>query len=266
MEHDHDHHKRKACCEKGDRGPQGVPGLQGLQGPQGVAGVAGQQGVQGVKGDKGDQGEKGDTGVQGIAGVNGVDGAVGPMGPQGVPGEQGLQGVPGDCVECPCHCKPGLTEFAEVGSNDAQLLSPSLGLNLAGGVAKLEATIYNTPGIDVSMAAVTGEVKALVAGWYELTYGVGAFLNPLPAPLPAWSISIFRNGVYAVGSTACALPISPEQQATEVVSALLIHLDANDVVVIANTSTAPLYLASPTLGTNSSPNSAFIVMKLLKAD
>jgi hypothetical protein len=235
MEHDHDHdHKRKCCCEKGDTGPQGVPGVQGQQGIQGVPGLNGQQGAQGL---------------QGL---------------QGVPGEQGIQGVPGECAQG--HCHGGITEFAEVGSNDAQLLSPSLGANLPGGVAKLEATIYNTPGIDVSMAAVTGEVKALKAGWYELTYGVGAFLNPLPAPLPAWSISVFKNGVYAVGSTACALPISPEQQATEVVSTLLVHLAANDVVTIANTSTAPLYLAAPTLGTNSLPNSAFMVIKLLKAD
>jgi hypothetical protein len=259
-EHEHEWRKKKCCCEKGDTGPQGVPGVQGTQGLQGVPGV---DGAQGVKGDKGD---KGDTGSQGIQGVAGATGAQGIPGAQGVPGPQGLQGVPGDCVECPCHCTSGIVEFAEVGSNNTQTLGVSPGANLPGGVALLEATIFNTPGIDVSMAAATGEVKALIAGWYELTYGVGGFINPIPSPLPAWSISIFRNGVYALGSTACALPISPEQQATEVVSDLLIHLNVNDVVYIANTSTQTLFLASPTLGTNSVPNSAFMVVKLLKAD
>ena len=135
-----------------------------------------------------------------------------------------------------------------------------------GGQALFEASIVATSGIDVSMASTTGVVKALVAGWYELTYGVGAFLNPIPSPLPCWSVSIFKNGVYAPGSTACALPISPEQQVTEVVNDLLIHLNVGDTISIANTSTASLFLNAPMLGTNSSPNSAFLVVKLLKAD
>ena len=257
MEHEHEWHKKTRCCEKGDTGPGGQAGPQGSPGIQGIPGSTG---VQGVKGDTGSTGSEGPQGIPGSTGAQGIPGEVGPAGPQGP------QGVPGDCVECPCHCHPGITEFAEVGSNNTQTLAVSPGINLPGGVALMEATIFNTAGIDVSMAAVTGEVKALVAGWYELTYGVGAFLTPLPSPLPAWSISIFKNGVYAVGSTACALPISPEQQATEVVSDLLIHLDAGDVVTINSTSTQTLFLASPTLGTNSSPNSAFMVIKLLKAD
>ncbi len=160
-------------------------------------------------------------------------------------------------------CKP---EFAEVYSNAAQSLAASAGLNLAGGIALLENTITATPDIDVSLVATTGDVKIKKAGWYELIYGVGAFLNPLPSPLPVWSISIYKNGSYVPGSTVCSLPISPEQRSTEVVGDLFIHLNVGDSFFLANSSSEVLFLNAPLLGTNSQPNSAFLSIKLLKAD
>ncbi len=235
-EHHEYHHDCRHCCEKGDRGPQGLTGEQGLQGIQGVPGTTGAQGIQGL---------------QGI---------------QGQKGDQGLQGVPGECVNCPCDSKSGLSEFAEVYSSVSQTLAASPGANLAGTAIVWENTIVSTANIDVSMAATNGSIKVNVAGWYELSYGAAAFLNPIPSPLPVWSVSIFKNNSYVVGSTVCALAISPEQQATEVVADLLVHLNAGDVVVLANTSTAAIFLNAPTLGTNSTPNSSFIVVKLLKAD
>ncbi len=235
-EHHDYHHDCKHCCEKGDRGPQGLTGEQGLQGIQGVTGLTGAQGIQGL---------------QGI---------------QGQKGDQGIQGPKGDCVECNRECKSGLSEFAEVYSGVSQTLSASPGVNLAGTSVVWENTIYTTANIDVSSAASNGKVAVKMAGWYELSYGAAAFLNPVPSPLPVWSVSIFRNGSYVPGSTICALPISPEQQATEIVADLLVHLDAGDSVTLANTSTATLFLNAPTLGTNASPNSSFLVVKLLKAD
>lgn len=237
--HEHESHhdcKCKRCCEKGDRGPQGVAGEQGLQGIQGVPGLTGAQGIQGL---------------QGI---------------QGPKGDQGIQGEKGDCVECRCECKSGLPEFAEVFSSVSQTLSASPGVNLSGTAITWENTIVATANIDVSMAAANGDVTAKTSGWYELTYGAAGYLNPVPSPLPVWSVSIFKNTVYVPGSTVCALPISPEQQATQVVADLLIHLDAGDTIYLANTSTATLFLNAPSLGTNSTPNSSFLVVKLLKAD
>ncbi len=235
-EHHEYHHDCRHCCEKGDRGPQGLTGEQGLQGIQGVTGLTGAQGIQGL---------------QGI---------------QGQKGDQGIQGPKGDCVECDRHCKSGLSDFAEVYSSVSQTLSASPGVNLAGTSVVWENTIYTTANIDVSSAAVNGKVTVKMAGWYELGYGAAAFLNPVPSPLPVWSVSIFKNGSYVPGSTICALPISPEQQATEIVADLLVHLDAGDNVVLANTSTATLFLNAPTLGTNAAANSSFLVVKLLKAD
>ncbi len=235
-EHHEYHHDCRHCCEKGERGPQGLTGEQGLQGIQGVAGSTGAQGIQGL---------------QGI---------------QGQKGDQGIQGEKGDCVECSHDCKSGLSEFAEVYSSLSQTLSASTGTNLPGSSITWENTIYNTANIDLSMAASNGSVKVNIAGWYELGYGAAAFLNPVPSPLPTWSVSIFRNGSYVPGSTICALPISPEQQATEIVADLLIHLNVGDNVTLANTSNVTLFLNAPSLGTNSAPNSSFLVVKLLKAD
>jgi hypothetical protein len=123
-------------------------------------------------------------------------------------GPQGIQGVPGTCVECEndCDCDP---EFAEVYSNLPQLLSASPGPNLAGQVVTLENTIFATPNIDVSQAAVNGKITINKAGWYDVATGICGALNPIPSPLPVWTLSLFKNGVYVPGSTFANMTISP---------------------------------------------------------
>ena len=209
------------------------------------------------------QGTSGNPGLQGQPGQNGQNGSEGPAGPQGPQGLQGPQGVPGTCVECPCECK---IEFAEVYSSISQMLAPSDGPNLPGTVVILENTIYSTSNIDTSLAAITGQVTINVAGWYDITVGVTGGLNPIPSPLPVWTVSLFKNGVIVPGSTFANMTISPEQQANEEVTDVFVHCNVGDVLTIANTSTANLQLSSPSLGTNAVPNSATLKIMLLKAD
>lgn len=232
-------HRCKDCCP-GEVGPRGPQGVQGLQGPMGNQGPKGQDGK------------------------DGVDGAQGPLGQQGPMGEQGLQGVPGSCVECPCHCDQ--PEFAEVYSSLPQSLLASPGAGLPGQTLLLENFIVSTPGIDVSNANISGKVKVLIAGWYDLTIGVTASINPIPSPLPVWTVSLFKNGILVPASTFSNLPLSPEQHANESVCDVFVHCNAGDELEIANTSTAMLFLSSPTLGTVATPNSATFKIKLLKKD
>lgn len=271
------------CCPGpvGPMGPQGNQGLQGVSGHDGLQGQAGQQGLQGVPGAKGEKGDEGSQGVQGMqgirgesglqgvpgpqgqAGLNGNVGAQGPAGLQGVPGQQGIQGIPGDCVECPCSCD---VEFAEVYSQVSQQLKASLGTGLAGGLVLFESTIYSTSNIDVSLAASAGTIKVMKAGWYDIAAGMTGTLNPIPAPLPVWTLSLFLNGVIVPGSTFSNVPISPAQASNEITADTLIHFNVGDVISLANTSVADVFLSAPSLGTYAQTNSAYLKIMLLKAD
>ena len=188
-----DEHKRGCKCCPGPMGPQG------LQGPRGEQGVPGPQGA---------------PGVNGQPGQNGQDGQQGPMGPEGQMGPQGLQGPQGDCVECECHCPPfgHDAEFAQVYSLVDQNLDASSGPNLAGGVVLFEQVAFATPGFDLSNAANFGEIRVNKAGWYNVLYGVCAFLNDLSSPLPAFGFGLFLNGNWLQGSSFGEMTVSPEQR------------------------------------------------------
>ncbi len=162
-----------------------------------------------------------------------------------------------------CECK---AEFAEVYSLVNQDLSPSLATNQPGQVVLLENTIYSTSGVDVSQAASTGAITVNVSGWYDVVTGVTASLNPIQSPLLVWTISLFRNGVMVPGSTFANMTISPEQKANGVLTDVFVHLNAGDKIFMANTSTSKLSLLSASLGANAQPSSAFMKIRLMKAD
>ena len=157
-------------------------------------------------------------------------------------------------------------EFAEVYSVLSQVLLPSPGPALPGQVVLMENSITSTYNLDISNAALNGTIIVNKAGWYDVTIGVTGSLNPIPAPLPVWTVSLFQNGVLVPASTFANLPLSPTQQANECVSDVFVHCDAGDVLMVANTTTNPLFLSSPSLGTNAVVNSATFKIKLLKAD
>jgi len=166
------------------------------------------------------------------------------------------------------HHKPDecYNEFAEVYSNQNQLLAASPGANQAGQVALLENTIYATSNIDVSMAASSGQITVNLAGWYDVATGICGALNPIASPLPVWTLSLFKNNVIVPGSTFSNMTLSPEQKANEIVADVFVHFDKGDVLTLANTSTAQIQLSAPTLGTNAQPNSAYMKLILLRAD
>jgi hypothetical protein len=273
------------CCPGpvGPQGPQGAQGLQGVpgqaglqgqpgqngaigpQGPmglQGADGITGPVGPMGVAGPVGPQGIPGQAGIQGQPGQNGQMGPQGPMGPQGAQGLQGIQGIPGDCVECE---RDDHNEFAEVYSQLPQELAPSPGTNLAGGTVLFEKTIVATANIDASMAASQGKLVINEAGWYDVAAGMTGTLNPIPAPLPVWTLSLFLNGVIVAGSTFSNVPLSPAQASNEITADTYVYCNVGDVLTLANTSTAPVFLSAPTLGTNAQTNSAYLKVELLRA-
>jgi hypothetical protein len=274
------------CCPgpMGNQGPQGPQGLQGVPGQPGAQGQPGQngaigpqgpaglQGPIGVDGPAGPAGAPGPVGPQGIPGANGLqgqpgqpgqNGSQGPMGPQGAQGLQGLQGVPGDCVQC--ESKDHDTEFAEAYSQLPQELLNSPGANMPGGVVLLENLIVATANIDASQAASFGKFVINKAGWYDVAAGMTGTLNPIPAPLPVWTLSLFLNGVIVPGSTFSNIPLSPAQGSNEITADTYVYCNVGDVLTLANTSTANVFLSAPSLGTNAQTNSAYLKIQLLRA-
>jgi len=262
-----------AAGAQGPAGLNGAPGVNGVAGPvgpMGAAGVNGANGLNGANGAQGPQGDQGAAGVNGAAGLNGapglagLPGAQGPMGLQGPQGLQGLQGVPGDCVNCPC--EGAGVEYAEVYSNAIQNLAVSPGLNMPGGVVILEKTVVATANIDVSKAATTGQITVNRKGWYDVATGICGALNPVPSPLPCWTLSLFKNGVLVPGSTFANQTISPEQASNEIVADVYLYCAAGDVLALASTSTNPVILSSPTLGTNAQPSCGYLKISSLQLD
>jgi hypothetical protein len=274
-----ENHDKKCCCpgQMGPAGPAGNAGLQGIPGEQGQPGQTGLQGVPGVPGEPGPAGNDGLQGIAGPAGPRGLTGAAGqqglqgqpgqngktgPAGPQGNPGEQGIQGVPGDCVECPCDCK---VEYAFLYSLLSQTLALSPALNTAGGVVLYENAPWVSSGIDVSNAAITGEIVINTAGLYRIQKEICGALNPVSFPLTAWGLSVFVNGVLVAGSTFVDMTLSPDQQANETSSVELVYFNVGDKLTICNMSTKTLNLNGGVVGVNCATNSASLNIALVKA-
>jgi carbonic anhydrase len=173
-------------------------------------------------------------------------------------------------INCGGGNKPvdNMPEFAEVYSNANQTLLPSLAPNAPGQVVQLEKSVFATANIDISQAAANGKVTVNKAGWYDIATGICANLNPIASPLPVWSLSLFVNGVLVPGSTFANMTISPVQLAQEIVADVFVHLNAGDIVTLANTSVSSIQLSAPgvALGSNAQANSAYMKMSLLKAD
>ncbi len=177
-------------------------------------------------------------------------------------------------LECePCHddghqhkkCA-SLCEFAEVFSNATQTLAPSMGANQKGQVVLLENLVTASAGIDTTQAAANGKVIVNKKGWYDVSLGACGSLNPVASPLAVWTLSLFKNGVIVPGSTFANMTLSPEQKANEIATNVLVHCGVGDVLELANTSTAPIVLTSPVLGTNAAANSALLKILLIKAE
>lgn len=160
-------------------------------------------------------------------------------------------------------CEP---EFAEVFSVLAQTLASSPAPLVAGQSVILENTIHSTANIDVSMAGSNGQITINKAGWYDVAMGICGYLNPISSPLPCWTLSLFKNGVYVLGSTFANQTISPEQKSNEIVADVFVHFSKGDIMTLANTSTAVVAMAAPTLGTNAPASSAYMKIVMLKAD
>jgi hypothetical protein len=165
-----------------------------------------------------------------------------------------------------CEKGTGLPEFGEVFSIASQTLAPSIAANQPGGIVLLEQLRFATTGIDVTNAGVNGNIVINESGWYNVASGITGSLNPIPAPLPVWTMSLFKNGVIIPGSTFSNVPLSPAQQSNQITADALVHFNKGDILTLANTSTDQLFAAAPSLGTTAQTNSAYVKIMMLRKD
>lgn len=168
---------------------------------------------------------------------------------------------------CPDEC---VIEFAQAYSIQSQTLAPSPGINMAGDPVLLENIKVATSNIDTSMAAITGELMIKKTGWYDIGGGICGFLNPLPVPLPVFTVSIFKNGALIPGVTFSNVPLSPAQGSNLLTAETFEYFVAGDKLKLANTSTSPLLLVAPPVGSNPGTNvqtsSAYLKLNLVSCD
>jgi Collagen triple helix repeat (20 copies) len=200
-----------------------------------------------------EEGPQGPAGQQGPQGVQGVPGQQGIPGQTGMQGPQGMQGLPGKDGVCDC-----TSVYASVYSLVSQVL-PSLAS------PKLELVTSVSAGIDLTSAPLTGEIKVLQHGIYVLNWGFDGLLDPpFPAPVPAWSLGLYKNGSLIPGSVSGSFSSSPDDICTHTSGSVIMEVMANDVIKLVNTSTLSLQAVSTMLGSLFPVAAAIINISMIK--
>ena len=174
-------------------------------------------------------GAQGPQGPQGVPGLTGAQGLQGPQGPQGPVGPQG-----------PCCPTSGTTFF-----NIYSLLDQVI---VSNGVATFEGVNASSPNVDTTMASTTGQITFNLGGWYELYYDFDALIEDFPFPVPAWTSSLYLNGVLVPGSTQPAFTISPDYITSHTSGRVIIHINAGDTIELRNSSAVTILLVGLPFG------------------
>ncbi len=201
------------------------PGTPGAQGPQGPQGIAGPTGTQGL------------TGPQGAQGIQGTPGATGPQGP--------------------CCGTTGTTSAVNVYSLIDQAI-PSAGIVL------FEQANVTSGNYDISTTPTNGEITVLTAGIYRLSWTVeGQLTPPFPAPVPAWSFTLYANGVPIPGSTFSSFTLFPDEATSTAAGTVIVSLTAGTVLTLQSSASLPVSIISTIPGSLLPETSASIVIEKL---
>lgn len=200
-------------------------------------------------GPQGPIGLQGPVGPQGSQGQPGTQGLTGPQGPQGIQGNTGPQG--------PCCSTTSVTSAVNVYSTMDQSI-PS------GGVVLFESVNITTGNYDVSMTPITGVITITTAGTYRLSWSVeGQLTPPFPAPVPAWSFTLYANGVPVPGSTFSSFTLFPDEATSTAAGTVIVNVTAGTMLTLQSSSTLPVSIISTIPGSLLPETSASIVIEKL---
>lgn len=191
---------------------------------------------------------QGPQGVMGPQGPQGASGAAGPMGPQGavgvqgIQGQQGIQGAPGKDCEGGHHPRPCCKRpHANLYSGVVQTLAP---WNSAGDtILYANKNSVSVGDFDLTLAGVTGDVKVLKGGVYEISWILQARITPpVPSPVPSWSVGLFVNGSLVSGSIYSGFTQAPPDDAAHSTGSVILDLKSGDILNVRNTSVSIISL------------------------
>lgn len=219
------------CCSTC---PQGSLGPKGPQGPQGLIGKPGTAGPQGIAGNSGLVGSKG------IDGPIGPTGFQGPTGPEGAAGAQGLRGEQGPCGPA------NFGVYANVFTNLNQTINA---LGSLGDTVVFEANnAVSVSSIDISSAAITGDILFLESGIYSIYFTVEAILQVFKFPEPIWSFGLFLDNALLLTSFA-SYSFSPVIPLTHTGGEVIVEIQAGQKISLKNTSQFACKLVGNPYGT-----------------
>lgn len=120
--------------------------------------------------------------------------------------------------------------------------------------------------IDFSKTGTNGEITMQHNGIYNVDFTFhGQLSAPFPFPVPAWSISLFKNGALVPGSTLGNFTISPDDILTHTGGSTLVFISAGDVLQFKNTSTLNLDKLCDVLGTTVPISGATVSITLVQS-
>ncbi|MBX9924160.1 MAG: collagen-like protein [Rhabdochlamydiaceae bacterium] len=197
-------------------------------------------------------GSQGPTGLQGATGVQGAAGVQGSVGPQGAIGLQGPVGPQGPCCDRPV--------VARSIANVYSALDKSI---LPGGVVTFEQiNAIVAADYDTSLMATTGQITFLKSAIYSIAWNVeGQLTPPFPSPVPVWALSLYLDGVPVPGSCFSAFTLFPEELTKSPAGAVIIAVNAGQVLTLRSTSTLPISILASTPGSLVPDTSASIVIE-----
>ena len=200
----------------------------------------------------------GPQGPRGAQGIQGVQGTQGELGATGAPGIQGPTGAQGPC--CGGGGPTGGTgpsrPVANVYSVVDQLI-PSLGV-----VVFEDSNVVTVGDFDISLAPTTGEVTILTSGVYRLNWTVeGQLTPPFPAPVPAWSFTLFLDGVPIPGSTFSSFTLFPAEATSTAAGTVVVPVTAGQVLTLRSTATLSVSIISSIPGSLLPETSASIIIE-----
>ena len=191
------------------------------------------------------QGPQGVPGLQGEQGIQGVPGAQGATGQQGVQGVQGLQGPAGICEDCDkCKC---CESYFNVWSEVPQTLG-AFGSSTDAILFQMQNAV-TAADFDLSSMSVNGEVKFLKAGVYRLAFGAeGKVSQPIPVPVPSFSLGFWKNNVRVPGSTTSGFTQAPSDDIIQVTGEVIIDVAAGDALKVRNATSNSIDMVPNTTG------------------
>jgi hypothetical protein len=98
---------------------------------------------------------------------------------------------------------------------------------------------------DTSLASTTGQITFLKSGIYSIGFTVeGQLTPPFPSPTPAWSFSLYLDGLSVPGACFSSFTLFPDELTTTAAGTVIIPVNAGQVLVLRSSSTLPVSILS----------------------